>query len=187
MKRKGKSDVQDKLKASLPQHRSEDLDRRRSRGRHALAPASRLQSPVPLPMPSRSRRRRFRASPMSSMPFRRPSFPCASQSRANPVSDEAGNGFSFDFGGRGFDELPDDHPLKRFFTVNSAGQNGAARRRAERDHGPRDGKPAVCARLRRAPASSSPKTAISSPTTTSFPTAPPSPSCSMTAPNSMPS
>jgi serine protease Do len=34
------------------------------------------------------------------------------QSRANPVSDDAasGNGFSFDFGGRGLDELPDDHP-----------------------------------------------------------------------------
>ncbi|CAN7646113.1 Do family serine endopeptidase [Rhizobium sp. LjRoot30] len=25
------------------------------------------------------------------------------------------NAFSFNFGGRGFDELPDDHPLKRFF------------------------------------------------------------------------
>ncbi|HEV7319458.1 MAG TPA: Do family serine endopeptidase [Ensifer sp.] len=44
------------------------------------------------------------------------------QSRANPVSDE-GNGFSFDFNGRGFDELPDDHPLKRFF----------------KEFGPRDG------------------------------------------------
>jgi serine protease Do len=37
------------------------------------------------------------------------------QSDATPVSDNAGNGFSFNFGGRGFDELPDDHPLKRFF------------------------------------------------------------------------
>ncbi|MFC0481266.1 Do family serine endopeptidase [Gellertiella hungarica] len=26
-----------------------------------------------------------------------------------------GNGFSFNFGGEGFDQLPDDHPLKRFF------------------------------------------------------------------------
>ncbi|MBO3759512.1 Do family serine endopeptidase [Ciceribacter sp. L1K22] len=26
-----------------------------------------------------------------------------------------GNGFSFGWGGRGFDELPDDHPMKRFF------------------------------------------------------------------------
>jgi serine protease Do len=36
------------------------------------------------------------------------------QSDAQPVSDDSGN-FSFNFGGRGFDELPDDHPLKRFF------------------------------------------------------------------------
>ncbi|MDO9417996.1 Do family serine endopeptidase [Pararhizobium sp.] len=45
------------------------------------------------------------------------------QSRANPVSDDASDGFSFDFGGRGFDELPDDHPLKRFFR-EFGGQNG---------------------------------------------------------------
>ncbi|MFP5075714.1 Do family serine endopeptidase [Rhizobium sp. YIM 134829] len=48
--------------------------------------------------------------------------------RANPVSDDATNGFSFDFGGRGFDELPDDHPLKRFFREfggpNGGGPNG---------------------------------------------------------------
>ncbi|OCP00427.1 MULTISPECIES: Do family serine endopeptidase [unclassified Ensifer] len=44
------------------------------------------------------------------------------QSRANPVSED-GNGFTFDFGGRGLDELPDDHPLKRFF----------------KEFGPRDG------------------------------------------------
>ena len=37
------------------------------------------------------------------------------KSDATPVSDESGNGFSFNFGGRGFDDLPDDHPLKRFF------------------------------------------------------------------------
>src|SRR5215217_4350925 len=60
------------------------------------------------------------------------------QSRANPVSDDASNGFSFDFGGRGFDELPDDHPLKRFFR-EFGGPNGD--KRAERDRGPRDGKP----------------------------------------------
>lgn len=36
------------------------------------------------------------------------------QSRVKQTADE-GNGFSFDFNGRGFDELPDDHPLKRFF------------------------------------------------------------------------
>ncbi|SFB64490.1 serine protease Do [Rhizobium sp. NFR07] len=37
------------------------------------------------------------------------------QSDAQPVSDDSGSNFSFNFGGRGFDELPDDHPLKRFF------------------------------------------------------------------------
>jgi serine protease Do len=36
------------------------------------------------------------------------------QSDAQPVSDDNSN-FSFNFGGRGFDQLPDDHPLKRFF------------------------------------------------------------------------
>ena len=35
------------------------------------------------------------------------------QSDVKPARDD-GN-FSFNFGGRGFDELPDDHPLKRFF------------------------------------------------------------------------
>ncbi|MCF6370491.1 Do family serine endopeptidase [Rhizobium halophilum] len=35
------------------------------------------------------------------------------QSEAQPVSDN-GN-FSFNFNGQGFDDLPDDHPLKRFF------------------------------------------------------------------------
>ncbi|CDZ73604.1 Peptidase Do [Neorhizobium galegae bv. orientalis] len=34
------------------------------------------------------------------------------QSDAQPVSDDSS---SFSFGGRGFDQLPDDHPLKRFF------------------------------------------------------------------------
>ncbi|MBP1859827.1 Do family serine endopeptidase [Rhizobium herbae] len=64
------------------------------------------------------------------------------QSRANPVSDDASNGFSFDFGGRGLDELPDDHPLKRFFK-EFGGPNGGPHgdKRAERGHGPRDGKP----------------------------------------------
>jgi serine protease Do len=64
------------------------------------------------------------------------------QSRANPVSDEVSNGFNFDFGGRGLDELPDDHPLKRFFK-EFGGPNGGSDndKRAERGHGPRDGKP----------------------------------------------
>ncbi|MCO6186670.1 Do family serine endopeptidase [Rhizobium sp. L1K21] len=34
------------------------------------------------------------------------------ESRIQPAAD---NGFSFNFGGPGFDNLPDDHPLKRFF------------------------------------------------------------------------
>ncbi|WP_429808131.1 Do family serine endopeptidase [Ensifer sp. B1-9] len=36
------------------------------------------------------------------------------QSRVNPVTED-GSDFTFGFGGRGFDDLPDDHPLKRFF------------------------------------------------------------------------
>ncbi len=35
------------------------------------------------------------------------------QSNVQPASNDESN-FSFNFGGRGFDELPDDHPLKRF-------------------------------------------------------------------------
>lgn len=35
------------------------------------------------------------------------------ESRVQPVSDDSS--FGFDFGGPGFDQLPDDHPLKRFF------------------------------------------------------------------------
>ncbi len=45
------------------------------------------------------------------------------QSDATPAADEGGNNFSFNFGGRGFDQLPDDHPLKRFFR-EFGGQNG---------------------------------------------------------------
>ena len=36
------------------------------------------------------------------------------QSEAQPVSDNGSN-FSFNFNGQGFEDLPDDHPLKRFF------------------------------------------------------------------------
>jgi serine protease Do len=36
------------------------------------------------------------------------------QSNVDETADN-GNGFSFNFGGEGFDQLPDDHPLKRFF------------------------------------------------------------------------
>jgi serine protease Do len=67
------------------------------------------------------------------------------QSRANPVSDEASNGFSFDFGGPGFDNLPEDHPLKRLFREfggpNGGPQHGPNGPRAERGpHGKGDGK-----------------------------------------------
>jgi serine protease Do len=47
------------------------------------------------------------------------------ESRVNPVSDNNADGFSFDFNGRGFDDLPDDHPLKRFFKqFGEQGPNG---------------------------------------------------------------
>ena len=68
------------------------------------------------------------------------------QSDAQPVSDDNSN-FSFNFGGRGFDQLPDDHPLKRFFK-EFGGQGGPGgpgagprdRDRAERG-GPGAGRP----------------------------------------------
>lgn len=43
------------------------------------------------------------------------------ESRVKPVSDDGATN-SFDFNGRGFDDLPDDHPLKRFF--KQFGQQG---------------------------------------------------------------
>ncbi len=45
------------------------------------------------------------------------------QSDIKPASDEGGNNFSFNFGGRDLDELPDNHPLKRFFR-EFGGQDG---------------------------------------------------------------
>lgn len=40
-----------------------------------------------------------------------------------------GSGFSFNFGGEGFDQLPDDHPLKRFFKeFGGPGMDGEGRR-----------------------------------------------------------
>jgi serine protease Do len=59
------------------------------------------------------------------------------QSDAQPVSNDNSN-FSFNFGGRGFDELPDDHPLKRFFREfgGPQGPGGRNQDRAERN-GPR--------------------------------------------------
>ncbi len=85
----------------------------------------------------------------------------------NTANDESG--FSFNFGGRGFDELPDDHPLKRFFR-DFGGPNGPGNRAEGRARAPAR---AICARPRKAPASSFPRTAISSPTITSFPMAQP--------------
>ena len=54
-----------------------------------------------------------------------------------PVSDDGG--FNFNFNGRGFDDLPDDHPMKRFFDEFRRGFGGGeGDRRAERDNrGPR--------------------------------------------------
>ncbi|MDP2121757.1 MAG: Do family serine endopeptidase [Hoeflea sp.] len=56
------------------------------------------------------------------------------QAETRPVSNDGP--FSFDFNGRGFDDLPDDHPMKRFFDQFGRGfgeQPGREERRAERD------------------------------------------------------
>jgi len=56
------------------------------------------------------------------------------QSEVKPVSDDSP--FSFDFNGKGFDDLPDDHPMKKFFDEFRRGfgdQPGQDDRRAERD------------------------------------------------------
>ncbi|MBB3978640.1 serine protease Do [Rhizobium azooxidifex] len=63
------------------------------------------------------------------------------QSDVKPVSDEGdGNSFNFNFGGRGFDDLPDDHPLKRFFREFGGGQDGPRADRGPHRFGDRDGK-----------------------------------------------
>jgi serine protease Do len=57
------------------------------------------------------------------------------ESRINPAADNT-DGFAFDFNGRGFDDLPDDHPLKRFFKqFGEQGPNGP-----NGPHGPNDRK-----------------------------------------------
>ncbi|MBC7279864.1 Do family serine endopeptidase [Hoeflea sp.] len=56
------------------------------------------------------------------------------QAEVKPVSNDGP--FSFDFNGRGFEDLPDDHPMKRFFDQFGRGfgeQPGREDRRAERD------------------------------------------------------
>lgn len=62
------------------------------------------------------------------------------QSDVKPVSDDS-NGFGFNFGGRGFDELPDDHPLKRFFREFGGPDGGprADRGPGQRQFGDKDG------------------------------------------------
>ncbi|WP_165826113.1 Do family serine endopeptidase [Rhizobium wuzhouense] len=60
------------------------------------------------------------------------------QSNVQPASNDESN-FSFNFGGRGFDELPDDHPLKRFFREfggPGAGPEEGRPGRPHGDHGP---------------------------------------------------
>ncbi|MDO1581582.1 Do family serine endopeptidase [Rhizobium oryzicola] len=63
------------------------------------------------------------------------------QSDTQPAADEDGGNYSFNFGGRGFDQLPDDHPLKRFFREfggqNQGGRNNKdqqAQRNRDRPH-----------------------------------------------------
>ncbi|MCW0979960.1 Do family serine endopeptidase [Agrobacterium sp. BT-220-3] len=58
------------------------------------------------------------------------------QSNVQPASDDSSN-FSFNFGGRGLDQLPDDHPLKRFFK-EFGGPNQDRSERGPNRH--RDGK-----------------------------------------------
>ena len=53
------------------------------------------------------------------------------QSNVQPASDDTSN-FSFNFGGRGLDQLPDDHPLKRFFKEFGGPGAGQNDKRAER-------------------------------------------------------
>ncbi|PTM98671.1 Do family serine endopeptidase [Mycoplana dimorpha] len=53
-------------------------------------------------------------------------------------AEQDGNSFTFNFGGRGFDELPDDHPLKRFFR-EFGGQDNSRGDRNQRQFGDRNG------------------------------------------------
>jgi serine protease Do len=61
------------------------------------------------------------------------------QSDVNQVAQD-GNNFTFNFGGRGFDELPDDHPLKRFFR-EFGGQDNSRGDGNQRQFGDRNGTP----------------------------------------------
>ena len=65
------------------------------------------------------------------------------QAEVKPVSNDGP--FNFDFNGKGFEDLPDDHPMKKFFDQFSRGfgdqQRGDDDKRAERDRRGQDGKP----------------------------------------------
>ncbi len=62
------------------------------------------------------------------------------ESRINPAANNT-DGFAFDFNGRGFDDLPDDHPLKRFFKqFGEQGPNGPHGGPNDRKFGQQDGK-----------------------------------------------
>jgi S1-C subfamily serine protease len=94
------------------------------------------------------------------------------KSPINPASDDGGSfggpGGGF-FGGPGLDDLPDNHPMKRFFREFRGGRTASVTVSAA-SAASRTGRSA-CARPRRVPASSFPKTDISSPTITSSRTA----------------
>lgn len=58
------------------------------------------------------------------------------QAEVRPVSNDS-SGFNFDFNGKGFEDLPDDHPMKKFFDQFSRGfgdQKGEGDHRTERDN-----------------------------------------------------
>ncbi|OLP61869.1 serine peptidase [Xaviernesmea oryzae] len=61
------------------------------------------------------------------------------QSQVSPAAAD-GNGFNFDFGGQGFDDLPDDHPLKRFFREFGGPNGERPSPRGEQRHGDRGSK-----------------------------------------------
>lgn len=58
------------------------------------------------------------------------------QSNVQPASNDENN-FSFNFGGRSFEDLPDDHPLKRFFReFGGPGMEGPGERGPRAERGP---------------------------------------------------
>ncbi|MBC2774427.1 Do family serine endopeptidase [Rhizobium sp. AQ_MP] len=58
------------------------------------------------------------------------------QSNVQPASNDENN-FSFNFGGRSFEDLPDDHPLKRFFReFGGPGMEGPGERGPRGERGP---------------------------------------------------